>query len=86
MLYEIFQSEILDEDKRLCAAVDFYFMEEDGTRFKVSYPFMPYFYVLTKRELIQEVTQYLSKKYGGTIGKIETVSKEDLDLVLISLI
>lgn len=56
-------------------------MEEDGTRFKVSYPFMPYFYVLTKRELIQEVTQFLGKKFSGTIGKIETVTKEDLDLV-----
>lgn len=56
-------------------------MEEDGTRFKVTYPFMPYFYVLTKRELLQEVNQYLSKKYTGIFGKIETVTKEDLDLV-----
>ncbi|CAG9765603.1 unnamed protein product [Ceutorhynchus assimilis] len=79
-LLNLHSSEIVDEDKRLCAAVDFYFMEEDGTRFKVSYPFMPYFYVLTKRELIQEVSQFLSKKYSGTIGKIETVTKEDLDL------
>ncbi|CAH0549983.1 unnamed protein product [Brassicogethes aeneus] len=79
-LLNMHSTEILDEDKRLCAAVDFYFMEEDGTRFKVSYPFMPYFYVLTKRELIQEVTQFLSKKFSGTIGKIETVTKEDLDL------
>lgn len=71
----------MDEDKRLCAAVDYYFMEEDGTRFKVSYPFMPYFYVLTKRELLQEVMQFISKKYAGTIAKIEIVAKEDLDLV-----
>lgn len=56
-------------------------MEEDGTRFKLSYPFMPYFYVLTKIELIQEVSEYLTKKYSGTIVKIEVVSKEDLDLV-----
>ncbi|XP_030759546.1 DNA polymerase epsilon catalytic subunit A [Sitophilus oryzae] len=79
-LLNMHSTEILDEDKRLCAAVDYYFMEEDGTRFKVSCPFMPYFYVLTKRELIQEVTQYLSKKYSGVFGKIETVAKEDLDL------
>ncbi|KAF7265187.1 hypothetical protein GWI33_021380 [Rhynchophorus ferrugineus] len=79
-LLNMHSTEILDEDKRLCAAVDYYFMEEDGTRFKVSCPFMPYFYVLTKRELIQEVTQYLSKKFVGIFGKIETVAKEDLDL------
>ncbi|XP_018571015.1 DNA polymerase epsilon catalytic subunit A [Anoplophora glabripennis] len=79
-LLNMHATEILDEDKRLCAAVDYYFMEEDGTRFKVSYPFMPYFYVLTKRELIQEVTEFLIKKFSGVIGKIETVTKEDLDL------
>jgi len=56
-------------------------MEEDGTRFKVSYPFEPYFYILVQRELVEEVKQYLLKKYGGTIGKIETVLKIDLDLV-----
>lgn len=56
-------------------------MEEDGSRFKVSYPFMPYFYILTKKELIQEATQFLTKKYSGIIAKSETVVKEDLDLV-----
>lgn len=56
-------------------------MEEDGTRFKVSYPFMPYFYVLTRRELMQEVTEFLTKKYSGLISRVEVVTKEDLDLV-----
>lgn len=56
-------------------------MEEDGTRFKVSYPFLPYLYVLTKSTLIQEVTEFLTRKYSGTIVKAETVAKEDLDLV-----
>lgn len=30
------QTDILDEDKRLVSAVDYYFLEEDGSRFKVS--------------------------------------------------
>lgn len=76
-----FQNEILDEDKRLIAAVDYYFMEEDGTRFKISYPFKPYFYILTKKEYMQEVTKFLEKKFSGTVGKVENVVKEDLDLV-----
>ncbi|XP_057662319.1 DNA polymerase epsilon catalytic subunit 1 [Diorhabda carinulata] len=79
-LLNMHSTEILDEDKRLCAAVDYYFMEEDGTRFKVAYPFMPYFYVLTHKELLQEVIEFLSKKYSGTIAKVEIVAKEDLDL------
>jgi DNA polymerase epsilon subunit 1 len=60
-------------------------MEEDGTRFKVSYCYMPYFYILTRRELLQEVSQFLSKKFAGTIGKIEIITKEDLDLVNLCL-
>lgn len=31
-----FQAEILDEDKRMISAVDYYFIQEDGSRFKVS--------------------------------------------------
>lgn len=30
-----FQTEILDEDKRMISAVDYYFIQEDGSRFKV---------------------------------------------------
>lgn len=29
------QAEILDEDKRMISAVDYYFIQEDGSRFKV---------------------------------------------------
>lgn len=75
------QNEIMDEDKRLISVVDYYFIEDDGSRFKITVPFQPYFYLLTKKENIQEVIAYLSKKYMGLIAKIEPVLKEDLDLV-----
>lgn len=32
-----FQTEILDDDKRMISAVDYYFIQEDGNRFKVWY-------------------------------------------------
>lgn len=63
------------------AAMDYYFIEMDGARFKVSLTFQPYFLILARKECEQEVIQYLSKKFAGTIHKIETVEKEDLDLV-----
>lgn len=59
-------------------------MEDDGSRFKITLPFQPYFYLLAKKENIQEVTGYLSKKYAGSILKIEQILKEDLDLVISS--
>lgn len=61
--------------------MDYYFIEMDGSRFKVSLMFNPYFLVLARKECEQEVIQYLSKKFAGTIHKIEIVEKEDLDLV-----
>ncbi|OWR54597.1 DNA polymerase [Danaus plexippus plexippus] len=79
-LINMHTAEILDEDKRLVAAVDYYFIEMDGSRFKVSLVFQPYFLVLARKECEQEVIQYLSKKFAGTIHKIEVVEKEDLDL------
>lgn len=71
----------MDEDKRLVAAMDYYFIEMDGSRFKISLTFNPYFLVMARKECEQEVIQYLSKKFAGTINKIEVVEKEDLDLV-----
>lgn len=53
----------------------------DGSRFKVSLTFNPYFLVMARKECEQEVIQYLSKKFAGTIHKIEVLEKEDLDLV-----
>ncbi|KAF5305758.1 hypothetical protein FQR65_LT07654 [Abscondita terminalis] len=79
-LLNMHTNEMLDQNKRLISVVDYYFMEEDGTRFKISYPFKPYFYILANRELLYEVTQYLTKKYAGIVESIEQVVKEDLDL------
>lgn len=61
--------------------MDYYFIEEDATRFKVSLPFSPYFYILCRKDTFEEVSTFLSKKYTGILTKIETVYKEDLDLV-----
>ncbi|XP_041968884.1 DNA polymerase epsilon catalytic subunit 1 isoform X2 [Aricia agestis] len=80
-LMNMHTTEILDEDKRLVAAVDYYFIEMDGSRFKISLTFLPYFFILARKECEQEVIQYLSKKYANTIQKIELVEKEDLDLL-----
>ncbi|XP_026333322.1 DNA polymerase epsilon catalytic subunit A [Hyposmocoma kahamanoa] len=80
-LINMHTAEILDEDKRLVAAMDYYFIEMDGTRFKVSLSFQPYFLILARKECEQEVIQYLSKKFAGTLHKIDIIEKEDLDLL-----
>nr|XP_027207609.1 DNA polymerase epsilon catalytic subunit A-like [Penaeus vannamei] len=79
-LLNMHPTEILDEDKRLMSAVDYYFIQEDGSRFKVSLPYRPYFFVMTKKEVIQDVTTFLTKKFAGLLASVEVVRKEDLDL------
>ncbi|XP_061721749.1 DNA polymerase epsilon catalytic subunit 1 [Cydia pomonella] len=80
-LINMHTAEVLDEDKRLVAAMDYYFIEMDGSRFKISLTFQPYFLLLARKECEQEVIQYLSKKFASTIHKIEVIEKEDLDLL-----
>jgi len=65
----------------MLSGVDYYFIEEDSTRFKVSLPFSPYFYILCRKDTFEEVSTFLFKKYTGILTKIETIYKEDLDLV-----
>ncbi|XP_058888909.1 DNA polymerase epsilon catalytic subunit A-like [Acipenser ruthenus] len=79
-LINMHPTEILDDDKRMVSAVDYYFIQEDGSRFKVALPFKPYFYIATKKGCEREVISFLSKKYQGKIAKLEVMPKEDLDL------
>ncbi|XP_067928568.1 DNA polymerase epsilon catalytic subunit A-like [Watersipora subatra] len=73
-------SDVQDEEKRLVSAVDFYFIEEDGDRFKVTVPYKPYFYIACQDKSEKEVGAYLMKKFSGKIASIEFIQKEDLDL------
>ncbi|VDO97023.1 unnamed protein product [Soboliphyme baturini] len=79
-LINIHPTEVLDESDRFVSAVDYYFIEDDGSRFKVSYPFKPYFYIAVKPKTEQEVMAFLSKRYAGVVFNVETVLKEDLEV------
>ncbi|XP_077163573.1 DNA polymerase epsilon catalytic subunit A isoform X2 [Paroedura picta] len=79
-LINMHPTEVLDEDKRLVSAVDYYFIQEDGSRFKVALPYRPYFYIATRKGCDREVSSFLSKRFQGKIAKLDTVPKEDLDL------
>ncbi|NXP78258.1 DPOE1 polymerase, partial [Ramphastos sulfuratus] len=79
-LINMHPTEVLDEDRRSVSAVDYYFIQEDGSRFKVALPYKPYFYIATQKGCEREVSSFLSKKFQGKIAKLETIPKEDLDL------
>ena len=51
------------------------------TFFQATLPYRPYFYVLTKKGCEREVASFFTKKFTGKIASVETVGKEDLELV-----
>jgi DNA polymerase epsilon subunit 1 len=77
----MFQASLVNAEGALVSAMDYYFIEEDGTRFKVTLPFQPYFLVLADRDKIDGVGTYLTKRFTGQIASVEKIVKEDLDLV-----
>ncbi|KAL6738395.1 hypothetical protein Aduo_011946 [Ancylostoma duodenale] len=56
---------IEEQTKAIISAVDFYFIQGNGERFKNSYPFRPYFYISTSDGAEHQVASFLTKKYGG---------------------
>ncbi|MCP9260431.1 DNA polymerase [Dirofilaria immitis] len=79
-LLNVQAAEMLDEETRnIIAVCDFYFLQEDGGRFKISYPFRPYLYIATLPSFEHQVLSYLSKKYANVVT-IDIVEKENLDL------
>ncbi|CDS37731.1 dna polymerase epsilon catalytic subunit a [Echinococcus multilocularis] len=81
-LVNMHPTDVLDDSKNLVSAVDFYFIQSDDRRFKVSRPYLPYFLVSVDgdQDVETEVTTFLSREFAGRIVKVEVVEKEDLDM------
>lgn len=62
------------------SAVDFYFMQQDGETFKVTFANYPYFYIYVPPAYCAEVESHLKIKFQKHIHQINSVWKEDLDL------
>ena len=76
--YSLFlQADILDENKRLISAVDYYFLQEDGSRFKVSFQF-----VFLHQTLPQSVMQI--RQFFCLVCSVKDYHHQQLDLFIIS--
>ncbi|GIL42821.1 hypothetical protein Vafri_674, partial [Volvox africanus] len=80
-LMNIQSSHMADKDSgHVVAAVDCYFMCQDGSMFKARLAFSPYFYIRVQEGREAEAENYLRRKCEGAIRKVDVVEKEDLDL------
>ena len=63
------------------AALDCYFIEEDGSTFKATLEYDPYFLVAVKRGHEPEAEEWLKRAPGGGVVKsLRRVEKEDLQM------
>ncbi|CAO4363568.1 unnamed protein product [Caenorhabditis nigoni] len=78
-LINIQSSELVDEQtKVIVSVVDYFFISDMDERFKISYPFRPYFYIATLDGFEFRFSKYVKKKYKQV--QVEQMNKEDLDL------
>jgi DNA polymerase epsilon subunit 1 len=79
----MYQTSSIDEELKLeRSAVELYFLESDGSSFKATYVYKPYFFIaVSKDSLLQEVEAYLLRRFDGQLDSTSIVAKEDLELV-----
>lgn len=63
------------------AALDCYFLEEDGSYFKATVEYEPYFLIATKKGFESEVEEWVKRVPGdGVVKTVKKVEKDDLDM------
>jgi DNA polymerase epsilon subunit 1 len=62
------------------SAVDFYFIQDDASMFKVTIPYQPYFLIGCRTGTEGMVEDWLRRKYEGIVATTSRAPKEDLKL------
>lgn len=62
------------------AAVDYYFLDEDGGSFKATLNYDPYFFLSCKKGTETELEEYLRRILDGTLKNMSRTFREDLKL------
>ena len=62
------------------AAVDYYFIQDDGATFKATVEYDPYFLIAVKKRKEAEVEEWCRRKFDGLVKSIQRIDKEDLQM------
>ena len=69
-----------DDGKTEEAALDVYFLQQDGETFRVTIIHEPYFYIRVPSHFLKDVVGLLERRFDGQFSRIEQVEKVDLEL------
>lgn len=62
------------------AGVDYYFLEDDGSTFKATLEYDPYFLIAVRKGYEVEVEEWCCKYFEGLLKGVKRVEKEDLQM------
>ena len=81
-LFNLVASSSINDDLKVeQSAVDLYFIENDGSTFKATFNYKPYFYIGINKDSNQvEMESFLLRKFEGLLESVGSIGKEDLEL------
>merc|ERR1719253_2151278 len=80
-LFNMKQTRHYDEGGRTLTGMVLYFLQRDGTTFRCTFLFRPYFFVtVSSREGLEQMKDILQQRFRREGVTAEIVDKEDLDL------
>ena len=62
------------------AAVDYFFIEEDGNTFKATVGYDPYFLIAVRRGKEPEIEEWCRRNFEGLVKGVKRIEKEDLQM------
>jgi len=62
------------------AALELYFLQQDGSTFKAVVLYQPYFYLIVHEKWVKEVKSMLQRRFSDLVASVEVTLMEDLDL------
>lgn len=62
------------------AGVDYYFIEEDGSTFKATLEYDPYFLIAVRKGREPEVEEWCRRRFEGLVKAVKRIEKEDLQM------
>ncbi|KNC78596.1 hypothetical protein SARC_08984 [Sphaeroforma arctica JP610] len=67
-------------NKRAFSALDMYFLRENGSHFKATMKYEPYFYIAVTEGMEGVFDQWVKNKFKSEVSAVSVIEKEDLDL------